>query len=505
MPKMTYAVKCKKTIHNGVKVRVWLAGQYTMVDDKASRKQFNTKDEARTELLTMPPWWKDRAVFVRITRYKKGEERPIKKANIPEDAGIHPLNKGPVLVMIREPLHPTRAIKIQEALPKGSLVLSGVTGGTWPLVAITDGQLREEVERRKLVLSKGQPDAEVPSFRIDPKVEIIEESGDERGSFLLSPKQEAELQAEAQKVTSIDLIETLTRIGCDAQWRQAQSVNGYKAQPWDSLTKEMRECLFEGTRAILTGLNSMMGGASCIDLDAIERRTVGPTRGPFDIHRYDNDGGDIRYQLQQSDSAFPKDDDGINIVLTDFSDIDLPNAKQNAEFYAHALMDVIALCAELRRAWATIATQVVAWGTVAAQEATIAKLTGENEISASLTQKLTQKLGVLSAMLNTLGLPDDPKALAREINNLREDIVGRAANQVELVAKLDKDKKRMSWLIENELVPEGFACMASDRYDVAAAVAAERGRDIPNDDDCIEGFWRVVDIAMEAEAKTKEG
>jgi hypothetical protein len=306
----------------------------------------------------------------------------------------------------------------------------------------------------------------------------------------------------------------------------------------------------------------MMGGASCIDLDAIERRTVGPTRGPFDIHRYDNDGGDIRYQLQQSDSAFPKDDDGINIVLIGFSDIDLPNAKQNAEFYAHALMDVIALCAELRRAWVTIV----------AQGATIAKLTSENEINA----QFAQKLGVLSAMLNTLGLPDEPKALAREINNLRDDIERRAASHADLLAKynylkpyeaaakstqptrdlavcmeiidvaairldeagvvaspnpskgwgvvnritwladrerhasslydaarakIDKDKKRMSWLINNELVPEGFGLVVGDRYDNAVLVAAENGRVEPNDDDCIEGFWRVVDAAMGADVK----
>lgn len=60
------------------------------------------------------------------------------------------------------------------------------------------------------------------------------------------------------------------------------------------------------------------------------------TCGPIDVHRYDNDGGDIRWQLQQSDRAAVKDAEGIAVVLTDFSDLDNPNARNDATFYAHA-------------------------------------------------------------------------------------------------------------------------------------------------------------------------
>lgn len=75
-------------------------------------------------------------------------------------------------------------------------------------------------------------------------------------------------------------------------------------------------------------------------VEACEQRASMATSGPIDIHRYDNDGGDIRYQLQQSPSAPVKDADGCCQVITDFSDLDNPKARNDAEFYAHARTDL---------------------------------------------------------------------------------------------------------------------------------------------------------------------
>ena len=61
------------------------------------------------------------------------------------------------------------------------------------------------------------------------------------------------------------------------------------------------------------------------------------------------------------------------------------------------------------------------------------------------------------------------------------------------------DTMRLAWLISEDAVPEGFPGVASDRYDYAMQVAAERGRDEPNDSDCLDGFRRLVDAAMMAQ------
>lgn len=86
------------------------------------------------------------------------------------------------------------------------------------------------------------------------------------------------------------------------------------------------------------------------------------THGPYDIHRYDDDGGGISWQIQQSDAAPSKDADGVAIVLSDFPDIDNANARRDAEFYQHArtaLPDLaeraLALSSMVRERDATIA------------------------------------------------------------------------------------------------------------------------------------------------------
>lgn len=65
----------------------------------------------------------------------------------------------------------------------------------------------------------------------------------------------------------------------------------------------------------------------------VRARADKATAGPFDVHRYDNEGGMISYQLQQSS-------EGASLVLCAFDDEENPRAARDAEFYAHARADV---------------------------------------------------------------------------------------------------------------------------------------------------------------------
>lgn len=89
-------------------------------------------------------------------------------------------------------------------------------------------------------------------------------------------------------------------------------------------------------------------------LDAIEARWRKTTPGPIDVHRIDQHDGTIAYQLQQADGA-PKArtdrDDDLLIgarVLTQFDDLDNPDARWDAEACAKAYEDVPALIALVR-------------------------------------------------------------------------------------------------------------------------------------------------------------
>jgi hypothetical protein len=67
-------------------------------------------------------------------------------------------------------------------------------------------------------------------------------------------------------------------------------------------------------------------------VEACEQRCAKATPGPIDVHRYDNEGGRISYQLQQST--------GDAIVLCAFDDDDNLNARNDAAFYSHARADL---------------------------------------------------------------------------------------------------------------------------------------------------------------------
>ena len=73
----------------------------------------------------------------------------------------------------------------------------------------------------------------------------------------------------------------------------------------------------------------------------VEARHAKANAGPIDVHRYDNDGGSIAYQLQQSGRGED------SVVLCAFDD-DNPKARHDAEFAAMAWTDVPKLIAIVR-------------------------------------------------------------------------------------------------------------------------------------------------------------
>jgi len=65
-------------------------------------------------------------------------------------------------------------------------------------------------------------------------------------------------------------------------------------------------------------------------------RAAKATTGPMDVHRFDNEGGSISWQIQQS--ADP------SAVVCEISDADSVRAREDATFFARARTDVPALC-----------------------------------------------------------------------------------------------------------------------------------------------------------------
>ena len=56
------------------------------------------------------------------------------------------------------------------------------------------------------------------------------------------------------------------------------------------------------------------------------------------------------------------------------------------------------------------------------------------------------------------------------------------------------DTERLRYMMEEG--PDGFLHVTKDRYDYAAEVAAERGREEPNSRDEMDGYRRMLDCAM---------
>lgn len=57
------------------------------------------------------------------------------------------------------------------------------------------------------------------------------------------------------------------------------------------------------------------------------------------------------------------------------------------------------------------------------------------------------------------------------------------------------DAERLKFLMQEG--PDGFVNVLKDRHQYAMEVAEEKGREIPNEQDEIEGFRRMIDCAME--------
>lgn len=74
-------------------------------------------------------------------------------------------------------------------------------------------------------------------------------------------------------------------------------------------------------------------------MNEIEKRAKAATAGEIDVHRFDNEDGSISYQLQAD----------AGVVLGYVIDRDgNTRAKFDAEFFAHAREDVLALIARIR-------------------------------------------------------------------------------------------------------------------------------------------------------------
>lgn len=58
------------------------------------------------------------------------------------------------------------------------------------------------------------------------------------------------------------------------------------------------------------------------------------------------------------------------------------------------------------------------------------------------------------------------------------------------------DTDRLRWLLEEELLPEGFNNVSKDIYEFAFEVAEEAGRYEPTDEDFLEALRRLLDCAM---------
>ena len=74
-------------------------------------------------------------------------------------------------------------------------------------------------------------------------------------------------------------------------------------------------------------------------LDAIEARVKAATHSIKDVIRFDNDSGEIDYQVAGGKPY---------VVFCQFGDFDNPKAKADAHLFAHAHTDLGRLCEALR-------------------------------------------------------------------------------------------------------------------------------------------------------------
>lgn len=63
------------------------------------------------------------------------------------------------------------------------------------------------------------------------------------------------------------------------------------------------------------------------------------------------------------------------------------------------------------------------------------------------------------------------------------------------IRELEADRNRLRWIKDGSGI-DGFYGVIDDRYDLALAVARERGHDEPTEDDEFDGWRRLIDLAM---------
>lgn len=77
-------------------------------------------------------------------------------------------------------------------------------------------------------------------------------------------------------------------------------------------------------------------------LSAIEARLATATPGPLEVVRFDNDGGEISYQLETKITG------ASHCILAWYTDLENPRAKADCTFAAHAPTDIARLLKALR-------------------------------------------------------------------------------------------------------------------------------------------------------------
>lgn len=171
-------------------------------------------------------------------------------------------------------------------------------------------------------------------------------------------------------------------------------------------------------------------------LAAIEARFLRATPGPIDVHRIDQGDGTIAYQLQQSPNAPWPGNDRERIgrrVLTQYDDLDNPDARYDAEFHAKAHDDVPWLLDAIR-------TQVVR------HEQVVSAMQAAMDMAKHDADVISQREAALHVMLRAFALPIEPKALAREFKARTTELEALRASTT-----LPDDSEAFIAMVEGEL------------------------------------------------------
>lgn len=182
---------------------------------------------------------------------------------------------------------------------------------------------------------------------------------------------------------------------------------------------------------------------TAVRLAAIEARLLRATPGPIDVHRIDQGDGTIAYQLQQSPNAPWPGNDRERIsrrVLTQYDDLDNPDARHDAEFHAKAHDDVPWLLDVVRKL--VVRHERV----VSAMQAALDIAKGQLNDLIVERDTVSLRESALHVMLRAFALPIEPKALAREIKARTTELEALRAS-----ITLPDDSEAFVAMVEGEL------------------------------------------------------